>query len=316
MRLSSSLAARRPLVALAALSLSFSGSASAQPSADLQHAVVLIQQQDWEAAAESLDAALAETPENPAIWYRLAQVRRGQERWADALSAIGKAEELEFPNPVASGIVRAEALAALGRTDDAFASLEVVAAAGANRPILVRAESGPGFEEVRDDPRWAGIVERLTPCASEEFRRFDFWIGDFRVVHPTTGVLLGENSVTTHLDGCMLMESWRSAGAGQKGMSMNFFDPSDGSWNQIYLDNNGLPANWPPLKGGLDEDGAMVLLTPEGENRSRWTWTEVDERTVRQMAETTADGGETWQVVWDSHYVRKGEPAESAASSP
>jgi hypothetical protein len=99
------------------------------------------------------------------------------------------------------------------------------------------------------------------------------------------------------------MEHWRGA-TGQDGMSMNFYDPSDDTWTQVYVDNGGAPVNWPRLKGGLDENGAMVLLSPEGESQTRWTWSEIDEKTVRQMAETTSDG-KTWQVVWDSYYVRK-----------
>jgi hypothetical protein len=144
------------------------------------------------------------------------------------------------------------------------------------------------------------------PCSAAPYRQFDFWLGDFRVENPA-GKVVGENEITLHLDGCLLMESWKGA-SGMHGMSVNFYDPSDQTWNQIFVDNKGRPSNWPPLKGKLEEDGSMVLWSPEGESRTRWTWRKVGEGRVRQMAEQTNDGGETWQVIWDSTYVPKSAP--------
>ena len=141
------------------------------------------------------------------------------------------------------------------------------------------------------------------PCTSEPYRQFDFWLGDFRVENPA-GTVVGENEITLHLGGCMLMESWKGA-SGMHGMSFNFYDPSDQTWNQVFVDNKGNPANWPPLKGKLEEDGSMVLWSPEGESRTRWTWKKVGAGKVRQMAEQTTDGGKTWRVIWDSYYVLK-----------
>ena len=141
------------------------------------------------------------------------------------------------------------------------------------------------------------------PCSTEPYRQFDFWLGDFRVEDPK-GRVVGENQITGHLDGCMVMESWTSA-SGMRGMSMNYYDPADETWNQIFIDNRGKPGNWPPLKGKLEENGAMVLWSPEAETRFRWTWTAVGEGKVRQMAEQTDDSGKTWKVIWDSYYVPK-----------
>lgn len=280
---------------------------SAQRPAEVQEAVGLLQQQEFAAAAEKLEAFLAKQPENALGWYRLAQARRGQGRWDDSLDAVRKAKELGFPNAAGLAVVEAEARAGLGQADAALSLLDEVARAGTNRALLAAVQNGAGFTALASDPRWEKAIEKLTPCTSDGYRDFDFWVGDFRVVLPSTGAYLGDNTVSVHLGGCLIMEHWTGA-SGQDGMSMNFYDPADETWTQVYVDNGGAPANWPRLRGGLDENGAMVLLSPEGESQSRWTWTEIDERTVRQMAETTNDGGKTWQVVWDSHYIRKDQP--------
>jgi tetratricopeptide (TPR) repeat protein len=276
----------------------------AQPPAEIQDAVGLLQQQSWDAAADKLEAFLEKEPGNAIAWYRLSQARRGQARWSESLKAVQRAREHGFTNANLLAVIEAEARAGLGEAKVALSLLEEVAEGGSNRAILAAVEGGAGFASLSSDPRWAKVVEKLTPCTGEDYRAFDFWLGDFRVVLPSNGTYLGDNTVSQHLGGCLVMEHWRGA-SGQDGMSMNFYDPAAGTWTQVYLDNGGAPANWPRLEGGLDANGAMVLLTPEGETQSRWTWTKIDDRTVRQMAETTNDGGKTWQVVWDSHYVRK-----------
>ena len=87
-------------------------------------------------------------------------------------------------------------------------------------------------------------------------------------------------------------------------MSMNFFEPADGTWNQIFVDNTGAPSSWPPLKGTL-ADGKMVLSSPRGVSpQTRWTWSKTDDGRVRQMAEQLGDEGRTWTVVWDSYYSK------------
>jgi hypothetical protein len=55
------------------------------------------------------------------------------------------------------------------------------------------------------------------------------------------------------------------------------------------------------------KDGKMVLYTDAKDGQqSRWTWYELSPGRVRQMAEQTSDGGKTWNVTWDSVYLKKG----------
>jgi hypothetical protein len=158
---------------------------------------------------------------------------------------------------------------------------------------------------LRSQARYDELVIRLTPCASDEYRQFDFWLGTWEVVSPQ-GQALGANTITASLDGCMLIESWESASGGQKGMSIYYYDRVEGTRTQIFRDNSGNIAQWPTLTGGL-VDGAMVLESPpDSEPRTRWTWTAEADGRVRQMAESSCDDGESWSVIWDSYSVRAG----------
>lgn len=141
------------------------------------------------------------------------------------------------------------------------------------------------------------------PCSSAEYRQFDFWIGEWEVQNPD-GQVVGRNVIRERLDGCLLTEEWESV-AGGKGFSINYYDNEAGTWTQTYRDNRGRIALWPDLVGGI-RDGAMVLESvPGAQPMSRWVWTPMSDDKVRQMAETSQDGGKTWQVVWDSYYIRK-----------
>jgi tetratricopeptide (TPR) repeat protein len=275
---------------------------AAQEPGPMHVANLLMQEAKWEQAEGVLEKVVKDDPKNALAWMQLTRVYDEIGEYDKELDAAQKAIDAGFQAPRIAMINIARALARKGDSEAALKKVEEVAVGGPNGGLVRRLETTPGFDALKGDPRWAAAIKALTPCASDEYRQFDFWLGDFRVEDPR-GNYVGDNEITLHLGGCMLMESWQGL-AGMNGMSMNFYEPADGTWNQIFVDNNGTPSAWPPLKGKL-EDGSMVLWSPEGERRTRWTWTKISDDKVRQMAESTADGGKTWQVVWDSTYVRK-----------
>jgi len=111
--------------------------------------------------------------------------------------------------------------------------------------------------------------------------------------------------VTLEQEGCLIVENWVSAQGGQTGTSFNFYDVRDGKWHQLYIDNSGNAGAFPAMAGEL-KDGRMVLMTDDRVSPvSRWTWYAITPDRVRQMAEQSTDGQKTWQVTWDSYYVRK-----------
>jgi hypothetical protein len=140
-------------------------------------------------------------------------------------------------------------------------------------------------------------------CDAAEHDQFDFWVGEWEV-RDTADAVVGHNRVTRILDGCVLLEEWTSAGSSE-GKSFNIYDRRTGMWHQTWVDNNGLRLD---LSGGL-EDGRMVLKgetqSPEGAALHRITFTPRD-GTVRQLWESSQDGGTTWTVLFDGSYSRPG----------
>ena len=125
----------------------------------------------------------------------------------------------------------------------------------------------------------------VPPCTTDTapYRDFDFWIGSWEVFDPETGQKLGDNEVTLSEDGCLIVERWTSAGGGT-GMSMNFHDPLQNAWRQVWQS----AAGFIDYRGGLDEAGRMVLegmihYNARGTSQPfRGRWTPGEEGTVLQ----------------------------------
>lgn len=141
------------------------------------------------------------------------------------------------------------------------------------------------------------------PCSGPRYRAFDFWIGDWVVTNPD-GDEVGRNRIRKVAGGCGLLESWTSAD-GTTGTSLNFYDPAEESWTQVWIGARGLRLH---LEGGMDGNG-MVLegeRTRDGEQmRDRITWTPREDGSVRQTWETSS-GDDGWKTSWVGYY----EPSE------
>ena len=267
-----------------------------------QQAAAATAESDWLQAYRLYTQLTGSEEATAAAWYQLGLVtlNAGKDS-SEAVNAFTKARELGFPpGPVSFGIARAHAVS--GDHSAVLATLSELADRGPARGVLQRLQSDSAFDSLRSSEQFANLLQRLTPCASAEYRQFDFWIGSWNVVSPAEQAV-GTNTVSATLDGCMLTESWESTG-GSKGFSINYYDSTTGIWTQTYRDNTGNVSQWPDLSGGLS-DGAMVLQNLDNpQNQTRWTWTKITADKVRQMAESSTDGGENWQVVWDSYYLR------------
>ena len=88
---------------------------------------------------------------------------------------------------------------------------------------------------------------------------------------------------------------------------MNFFEKLDKTWNQLWIDNQG---NTLKLKGQFDGE-SMVLISDPAINRdnhiviNKITWTPLENGDVRQLWESSQDGGNSWQVLFDGNYSKK-----------
>lgn len=143
------------------------------------------------------------------------------------------------------------------------------------------------------------------PCPTDAiYRQFDFWVGEWDVYNPDEQKV-GSNIIEKAENGCLLIENWTSVQGGT-GKSMNYYDPSEKAWKQVWVSGN---ANIGYFSGGL-KDKAMFLdghwVNPDGSTyRLRGTWTPLEDGRVRQHFEASQDDGETWSTWFDGYYVRK-----------
>lgn len=156
---------------------------------------------------------------------------------------------------------------------------------------------------------WAALALAQPPraprCDGPEFRQFDFWVGDWNVT-TADGRQAGTNLVTLEEDGCVVHEHWTGAG-GSTGQSFNFYDRVKRQWRQLWIDNGGSVLD---LVGSYG-DGRMAF-TGASTNRqgravaNKLTFFKNPDGTVRQLWESSTDGGVTWSVVFDGLYRKKG----------
>lgn len=141
-----------------------------------------------------------------------------------------------------------------------------------------------------------------TACAAEEYRQFDFWLGEWEV-HDPDGQFQGTNRIEKIQGGCVLQEHWTGASGGT-GTSFNIYDFTRDRWHQTWVSGSMLLL----LDGGW-RDGKMILEgTTAGRDgdvvHNRITWTPVSADVVTQVWETSTDG-DAWNVVFNGRYTRK-----------
>jgi hypothetical protein len=137
------------------------------------------------------------------------------------------------------------------------------------------------------------------PCQSGEHRQFDFWLGEWEVFLPD-GKKAGDSRIESISAGCAVLENWSGRG-GFSGKSLNIYDRDDKRWHQTWVDSSGSRLEL----AGSYADKRMVLSSAPGATVQRIAWSVNDDGSVRQLWESTADGGTTWTVQFDGKYVRR-----------
>lgn len=274
----------------------------------------MYQAKDWAGAAKAYEALARETPKNPVYAFRHGASLVGLGRGKDALPFFDAAAGLGFPRFLMQAW-SARALARAGDKDGAFALLNTATAGGFGQLALLDAED---FAALRDDPRFASVREaadrNARPCAhAPEYRQLDFWLGDWDVT--SSGAVAGESHVERMLNECVVYENWSGA-AGVTGKSFNLWDSTTKEWRQTWVDSTGTLTEF----HGQLVDGNMIYRAqglvpgPDGKlapTHQRMTFFD-RKGTVRQLGETSTDGGKTWSISYDLLYTRKPEsPAKS-----
>jgi hypothetical protein len=140
-------------------------------------------------------------------------------------------------------------------------------------------------------------------CPGAEHRQFDFWVGTWEV---TVGAnLAGRNIITAEEDGCLIHEHWTGSRGGT-GQSFNFYDAVSKQWHQVWVDNQGTYLH---LTGGYADNKMRFTGSAVGPGGQavpqQLTFFRNADGTVRQLWQTSADGGTTWTTVFDGLYRKK-----------
>ena len=142
-------------------------------------------------------------------------------------------------------------------------------------------------------------------CVAPEYRQFDFWIGRWEVFDPS-GKKVGDSRIDRINDGCALLENWTGGGS-VTGKSLNIYDSEDRQWHQFWVDSSSSRL----MLDGKFADGKMILAgtkvdpkKPENAVIQRITWSRNGDGSVRQLWESSGDGGKKWTTAFDGKYVK------------
>ncbi|QJB68843.1 hypothetical protein [Parasphingorhabdus halotolerans] len=127
------------------------------------------------------------------------------------------------------------------------------------------------------------MLKATTPCAIDDYRAFDFWLGSWDVTVAGASAPTAVNHITTAQDGCVVLEDYTNNAF--SGRSINFNDQQTGKWHQSWMGNGGGAVY---LEGGLSEKGEMVPTDAElpavkaTNTINLVTWTPLSDGRVRQ----------------------------------
>lgn len=121
------------------------------------------------------------------------------------------------------------------------------------------------------------------PCSDAEYSQFDFWVGDWNVYN-TNGKLIGTNKIVRVPNACAIQENWASKASKSQGTSYNYYNKTDKSWNQVWIDNSGFSLE---LKGAYSNNQmslkSKLINSPKGKYYNLITWTKNNDGSVTQV---------------------------------
>ena len=143
------------------------------------------------------------------------------------------------------------------------------------------------------------------PCCTEAHEAFDFWLGEW-TVFGEDGKILGKNAITKDktYSNCVLKEAWTGTGI-SRGTSYNYFNRSDKTWNQVWIDNSGFSLT---LKGNRIGN-SMVMKSDlvegqKGKYYNQITWQLNEDESVTQTWELFNEDGKMIQQAFKGIYKK------------
>jgi hypothetical protein len=157
------------------------------------------------------------------------------------------------------------------------------------------------------------------PCSAPEYRRLDFWVGDWDAYEVTGKDVAAKPMARCRVDailgGCVLRETYEQ-NDGLVGQSFTIYDAGRKVWHQSWVTNKGRLLT---IEGTFSGDALTlsgILRSPEEggggpETTIRGIWKRQADG-VRETAETSTDGA-TWKPLFDILFRAHGKPLPQAA---
>jgi hypothetical protein len=146
----------------------------------------------------------------------------------------------------------------------------------------------------------AHAAETSKSCSDAEFRKFDFWIGDWDTFDvPVTSASKSEarNHVDSILEGCVIREDYDQFD-GHHGQSFTIYDAPRKVWHQSWVTNRGELLVLEGTRSGdrITLEGDMIKANDKQRVRVVW-YPQGDD--VRETATASSDGGKNWKPLFD-----------------
>lgn len=147
------------------------------------------------------------------------------------------------------------------------------------------------------------------PCAAQEFRQMDFWVGTWDVSWDAVqGIPAGSgtNAITREYNDCVIQEQFDGGAStgGLIGHSVSTYSAPAQTWRQTWVDNQG---GYFALTGG--QVGDDFILTSYRINTDtplqRMVFTDITENSLTWRWQSTPDAGATWNDRWVIRYTRR-----------
>ena len=264
----------------------------------------LFAQKDYDDCLEQTSTMLlANANDSTALFYQglcLLQTKQADK----ALQSLTKAESNGYRPIGALKINQAKCFAQLNKKEAALELIETLVANGFSSytaiddPLFAPLSTSNRFKIAKDS-----IHSRAFPCLHDDrYNHFDFWLGKWDVYVGTFKV--GENIITKQNGGCMILEQYTTA-RDYTGQSTNFFDPNDGLWKQIWIDNTQGISKYVESER---KEGYLQFITAADSSpptpRYRMTFELQEDGSVTQVIDQQNDDGE-WTLAFNGIYRRQ-----------
>lgn len=314
------------LLAFIMLLVAVSSAATAQTMPSFALGDSLFSAQDWKGAKQVYEKVLADTSHNSLEWNRLGYANYNLGDYDNALNSYKKSAANNPPRPLQPILFSRMATVYAIKNDKQAVLDNMEKALNAGYFNFSEMDTLKAFAGMQSDDKFKALRNRAFatafPCSADPKQRvFDFWIGEWDAYVAGTNNLAGYSSIQWASGGCMILENWSSARLPYTGKSMNFIDAATGKWQQVWVGAEG--GGQHVFVNGEYRDSAMrfefeqparaavpaTATTPASPAtpalKGRFIFFNQGPNQVRQLNETSADGGETWNTVYDFTYIRK-----------